>query len=133
VRSSSAREGHFDVQPAEPLELWASPPFSPTRFEHAADGPSLRARGAADDKGCLAAALQGLQAVSAAAGGAFPVNLKFLLEGQEEIGSPQLEAFIQTHGARPSILLLRSFVAAFACADFTYLPPRVCGSGAAGC
>lgn len=91
---------HFDVQPAAGTEaLWASPPFAPTRFEHATDGPSLRARGAADDKGPLAAALQGLQAV-AAAGGGFPVNVKWLLEGQEEIGSPQLGAFIAKHGMR---------------------------------
>jgi acetylornithine deacetylase/succinyl-diaminopimelate desuccinylase-like protein len=87
------------VQPAEPLALWASPPFAPTPFEHPTEGPSLRARGAADDKGNLAAALQGLQAVAAAGGGAFPLNVKFLLEGQEEIGSPQLERFIQANGA----------------------------------
>jgi acetylornithine deacetylase/succinyl-diaminopimelate desuccinylase-like protein len=108
-------QGHFDVQPAEPLALWSSPPFAPTRFEHPADGPSLRARGAADDKGCLAAALQGLQAVSAAAGGAFPVNLKFLLEGQEEIGSPQLESFIQSHGARTDAHA-RSLISVAVCA-----------------
>ena len=89
--------GHFDVQPAEPLALWTTPPFAPTLFTHADDGPALRARGAADDKGCLAAALQGLHAVAATGSGAFPVNLKFLLEGQEEIGSPQLEAFIRAH------------------------------------
>jgi acetylornithine deacetylase/succinyl-diaminopimelate desuccinylase-like protein len=87
------------VQPAEPLALWMSPPFAPTEFTHAADGPSLRARGAADDKGPLAAALQGLAAVAMAGKGAFPVNVKFLIEGQEEIGSPQLDAFVAQHGA----------------------------------
>ena len=88
------------MQPAEPLSLWTTPPFEPTAFEHAADGPSLRARGAADDKGCLAAALQGLHAVFHAADArAFPVNIKLLLEGQEEIGSPQLDAFVAEHAA----------------------------------
>ncbi len=87
------------MQPAEPLELWSSPPFAATAFEHAEDGASVRARGAADDKGCLLSALQGLHAVSATGAGTFPVNLKFLLEGQEEIGSPQLENFIMQNGA----------------------------------
>jgi acetylornithine deacetylase/succinyl-diaminopimelate desuccinylase-like protein len=92
--------GHFDVQPAEPLALWTTPPFAPTQFTHPSDGPSLRARGAADDKGPLAAALQGLHAVFHASDAkAFPVNLKFLIEGQEEIGSPQLDAFVAAHAA----------------------------------
>ncbi len=86
--------GHSDVQPAEPFELWHSPPFEATAFEHPSDGASLRGRGASDDKGSLLAALHGLRSVSAAGNGRFPVNLKFLLEAQEEIGSPQLEAFI---------------------------------------
>ena len=59
----------------------------------------MRGRGASDDKGCLLGALSGLAAV-ASTGTGFPVNLRFLLEGQEEIGSPQLGAFIRAHAAR---------------------------------
>ena len=94
------------MQPAEPLDLWQSPPFEPTPFEHSTDGPSLRARGAADDKGCLASALHGLEAVfrtSAEGGGGFPLNVKLMLEGQEEIGSPQLQAFVAQHGKPGSL------------------------------
>ena len=86
--------GHCDVQPAEPLELWHSPPFNATLFEHATDGLSVRGRGASDDKGGVVAALAGLAAVTHTGGGKLPVNVKFLLEAQEEIGSPQLEQFI---------------------------------------
>lgn len=108
--------GHSDVQPAEPYDLWLSPPFNATMFEHDTDGTSVRGRGASDDKGGVVAALGGLAAVSATGDGRFPVNLKFLLEAQvsrrlcscvrvdahlpflqEEIGSPQLESFIVSH------------------------------------
>lgn len=93
--------GHSDVQPAEPFELWASPPFNATLFEHPTEGLSVRGRGASDDKGGVVAALGGLAAVAATSSGTsrFPVNVKFLLEAQEEIGSPQLEAFVKSHTA----------------------------------
>lgn len=93
--------GHFDVQPAEPIDLWVSPPFNATRFEHATDGASIRGRGASDDKGGVLAALYGLLAVRATATGPskFPVNLKVFLEGQEEIGSPDLPDFVRDHAS----------------------------------
>lgn len=69
--------GHYDVQPPDPLELWESPPFSPVVREG-----RIYARGASDDKGQLFAHV--LAAEEA------PVNLKFLVEGEEEIGSPHL-------------------------------------------
>jgi acetylornithine deacetylase/succinyl-diaminopimelate desuccinylase-like protein len=83
--------GHYDVQPETPLELWESPPFQPT----VRDG-KIYARGTTDDKGQFLIhlkAAQGLHAVH----GQLPVNLKFILEGEEEIGSPNLPAFIEEH------------------------------------
>ncbi len=83
--------GHYDVQPAEPLELWHGDPFEP-RFE---DGVII-ARGASDDKGQVYAHVKGVEALLAL-DGALPVNLGFLIEGEEEIGSPNLGAFVEQH------------------------------------
>jgi acetylornithine deacetylase/succinyl-diaminopimelate desuccinylase-like protein len=83
--------GHYDVQPVEPLELWDSPPFEPS----VRDG-KLFARGAADDKGQLFMHLKAVEA-HLEAHGALPINLKFLLEGEEEVGSPSLDPFIEAH------------------------------------
>lgn len=83
--------GHYDVQPPDPLELWQSPPFVPT----VRDG-WLYARGADDDKGQLFAHLMAIEAWQRAGGG-LPVNVKVFAEGEEEIGSPNLELFIATH------------------------------------
>ncbi len=80
--------GHYDVQPAEPLELWHSPAFEPTQV-----GENLFGRGASDMKGQIAASLQAIEAISKTGG--LPINLKFLIEGEEEIGSPNLEPFIR--------------------------------------
>ncbi len=74
--------GHYDVQPADPFDLWDSPPFAP----EIRDG-CLYGRGASDNKGNLLAALIGLEAMLQAEGG-LPVNVKLFLEGEEEIGSP---------------------------------------------
>ncbi|AAS80481.1 dipeptidase [Thermus thermophilus] len=76
--------GHYDVQPPDPLELWESPPFSPVVREG-----RIYARGASDDKGQLFAHV--LAAEEA------PVNLKFLVEGEEEIGSPHLPPFVRAN------------------------------------
>jgi len=86
--------GHFDVQPVDPEALWTSPPFEPT----VRDG-NLYARGASDDKGNMVAMLYGVASLLAT-NGTLPVNVKFLLEGQEEIGSPQMPAFLAAHGSR---------------------------------
>jgi len=86
--------GHYDVQPAEPLEVWTSPPFEPT----VRDG-NVVARGATDDKGqlfCHVAAVQAHLAVR----GRLPVNVVFLIEGEEESGSAHLERFIETNRER---------------------------------
>lgn len=80
--------GHYDVQPAEPLENWDSDPFRPTiRGEH------MFARGASDMKGQVAATLFAVESLLNA-GDKLPLNLKFMIEGEEEIGSKNLPAFI---------------------------------------
>src|SRR5687768_1345809 len=86
--------GHHDVQPVDPLELWTSPPFEPSIV----DG-ELRARGAVDDKG------QTFYEIEAARGllrgdGALPVNLKFLVEGEEEVGSPNFDELLEARRAQ---------------------------------
>ncbi len=79
--------GHHDVQPVDPIESWRTDPFDPT-----VDGDLLRARGASDDKGQMLFHLLGLRAHLAASGRTSPaVNLKFLIEGEEESGSPNFE------------------------------------------
>jgi len=85
--------GHYDVQPEEPLELWETPPFEPT----VVDG-DIRARGATDDKGQVYAHVKGVEAL-ARVDGALPVNVVFVVEGEEEIGSPHLRPFLERHAA----------------------------------
>jgi acetylornithine deacetylase/succinyl-diaminopimelate desuccinylase-like protein len=80
--------GHFDVQPADPVDLWTSPPFEPVVRDR-----RVYARGASDDKGNMLIPILAVEALLQA-DGALPVNVKFFFEGQEEIGSPQLPAFI---------------------------------------
>jgi acetylornithine deacetylase/succinyl-diaminopimelate desuccinylase-like protein len=84
--------GHYDVQPAEPLELWESPAFEPV----VRDGV-IYARGSSDMKGNLLTAVQGLEAVARAHGGMPPINVKFILEGEEEIGSPHFRDILREH------------------------------------
>lgn len=86
--------GHYDVQPADPLELWTSPPFEP-----AVRNGNLYARGASDDKGQFLTHVFSAEAWLATQP-RLPVNLKFLIEGEEEIGSPSLRAFLQQHADR---------------------------------
>ena len=83
--------GHYDVQPPEPLELWESDPFEPT----VRDG-NLYARGVADDKGDVLARIQALR-LYIEEHGTPPFKLKFLIEGEEEIGSPNLGAFVRNN------------------------------------
>ncbi len=85
--------GHYDVQPPDPLEKWTSPPFTPT----IRDG-RLYARGVSDDKGPSLIAIKVAEAFLAVTG-ALPINVKFMFEGEEEIGSPSLDAFIAEHKA----------------------------------
>jgi succinyl-diaminopimelate desuccinylase len=87
--------GHYDVQPPEPLDLWKSPPFEPTRR----DG-NLYARGATDDKGQMFTHIKSAEAWLKGGGGKLPVNLKFLIEGEEEVGSANLDPFIAANRER---------------------------------
>src|ERR687893_297279 len=83
--------GHYDVQPPEPLDLWESEPFEPT----VRDG-SLYARGVADDKGDVLARIQALR-LYVEEHGPLPFKLKFLIEGEEEVGSPNLARFVRNN------------------------------------
>ncbi len=80
--------GHYDVQPVDPLELWTSPPFEPS-----VRGEDLFARGASDDKGQLFAHVAAVEALLSTYG-ELPVNVKFLVEGEEEVGSRALTAYL---------------------------------------
>jgi acetylornithine deacetylase/succinyl-diaminopimelate desuccinylase-like protein len=83
--------GHYDVQPPDPLDKWQSPPFSPS----VRDG-RLYARGVSDDKGPMLIPIKVAESFFAVTQ-ALPINVKFMLEGEEEIGSPSLDAFIAQH------------------------------------
>lgn len=82
--------GHYDVQPVDPMDQWTHPPFSPTVVDNV-----LYARGSSDDKGQVY--MQVVAAESWIKTGELPVNLKFLFEGEEEIGSIHLDEYIRTH------------------------------------
>lgn len=83
--------GHFDVQPADPLEQWAHPPFEPHIENH-----TVYARGASDMKGNVLLPILACEALLRSTG-ELPINIKFLYEGEEEIGSPSLEPFIKSN------------------------------------
>ena len=83
--------GHYDVQPADPLELWDTPPFEPV-----IKGDKIFARGSTDNKGQIFAHMLGIESVLKERGD-LPVNLVVLVEGEEEIGSPHLDSFLKEH------------------------------------
>jgi acetylornithine deacetylase/succinyl-diaminopimelate desuccinylase-like protein len=82
--------GHYDVQPVDPLELWSSPPFDPKIIDEV-----VYARGATDNKGQILAHILGVE--EALKNGPLPVNLIFLIEGEEEVGSEHLAPFLEAH------------------------------------
>jgi len=86
--------GHFDVQPPDPLDEWISPPFEPTRREG-----NLYARGATDDKGQMLTHLKSVQAWIETQG-KLPLQVKFVIEGEEEVGSRSLYTFLDEHHDR---------------------------------
>ena len=81
--------GHYDVQPVDPLNLWETPPFEPTVRDN-----KLFARGSSDDKGQVFMHLKAIEALFALEG-TLPVNVKFIIEGEEEIGSPNLPPYVE--------------------------------------
>jgi acetylornithine deacetylase/succinyl-diaminopimelate desuccinylase-like protein len=82
--------GHYDVQPPDPLDLWKTPPFEPAFL-----GPNIYARGAADDKGQFFMHVKAMEMMLKT--NTIPTNIKFILEGEEEVGSPNLGKFISAH------------------------------------
>jgi acetylornithine deacetylase/succinyl-diaminopimelate desuccinylase-like protein len=85
--------GHYDVQPPDPLDEWKSPPFEPTER----DG-NIYARGAVDDKGQMWMHVKALEALMAAGGGKLPVNVRVIVEGEEEVGGEGIARFVREHG-----------------------------------
>src|SRR6201992_4126256 len=85
--------GHYDVQPPDPLELWETPPFEPT-VRHG----NLYARGAADDKGQMYSHIKAMEALHAIYG-KLPVNVKFLIEGEEEVGGESVAKYVAANPA----------------------------------
>ncbi len=86
--------GHYDVQPPDPLELWKSPPFEPA----VRDG-NIYARGSADDKGQMYMHIKAVEALRAV-NGTLPINLKFLIEGEEEVGGASITKYVATNPAK---------------------------------
>src|SRR6187455_703674 len=83
--------GHYDVQPVDPLDLWESPPFEAT----IRDG-EIYARGAADDKGQVFMHLKAIEA-HLSKNGRLPINIRLIIEGEEEVGSANLDDFVAAH------------------------------------
>jgi acetylornithine deacetylase/succinyl-diaminopimelate desuccinylase-like protein len=86
--------GHYDVQPVDPIGLWSSDPFEPT-----IRGDNLYARGAVDDKGQMYALVKALEALMEA-NGTLPVNVKVLIEGEEEYGGASIETYVKSHAEK---------------------------------
>jgi acetylornithine deacetylase/succinyl-diaminopimelate desuccinylase-like protein len=87
--------GHYDVQPADPLDEWKTPPFEPAER----DG-NLYARGAVDDKGQMYMHLKAIESLMKSSGGKLPINIRVLLEGEEEVGGEQIAKFVKEHPER---------------------------------
>jgi acetylornithine deacetylase/succinyl-diaminopimelate desuccinylase-like protein len=86
---------HYDVQPAEPLNEWISPPFEPTERNQ-----NIYARGAVDDKGQLWMEIKAVEALMKGHNGKLPLNVKFIIEGEEEVGGESIAAYVRKEKAR---------------------------------
>jgi acetylornithine deacetylase/succinyl-diaminopimelate desuccinylase-like protein len=85
--------GHYDVQPVDPIELWRTPPFEPT-----VEGDNLRGRGAVDDKGPMFATIKALETLAQTGG--IPINVKVLIEGEEECGGAAIAEYVKANPER---------------------------------
>jgi acetylornithine deacetylase/succinyl-diaminopimelate desuccinylase-like protein len=85
--------GHYDVQPPDPLDEWKTPPFEPTER----DG-NLYARGAVDDKGQMWMHIKALESLLTTHSGKLPINIRVIIEGEEEVGGEGIAAFVREHG-----------------------------------
>src|SRR5438270_11243180 len=93
-KSTLLMYGHYDVQPPDPLDEWLSPPFEPE-----IRGDNIYARGACDDKGQVYIQIKAVEGLLKTTG-KLPVNVKFLLEGEEETGGEHIEAYVKSKPAR---------------------------------
>ena len=87
--------GHYDVQPPDPLDEWKSPPFEPTERNN-----NIYARGAVDDKGQMYMHIKALEALFKTGGGKLPVNVRLIIEGEEEVGGESIAKFVREHPER---------------------------------
>src|SRR5579872_1179818 len=86
---------HFDVQPAEPLDEWHTPPFEPTERNN-----NIYARGAVDDKGQLWMEVKALESLMQSGGGKLPINVKVIFEGEEEVGGESIAEYVRKQKAK---------------------------------
>src|SRR5262245_55011515 len=86
---------HYDVQPPDPLNEWITPPFEPTERNQ-----NIYARGAVDDKGQLWMEIKAMEALMRGHGGTLPINVKFIIEGEEEVGGESIAAYVRKQKAR---------------------------------
>ena len=86
---------HYDVQPPDPLNEWITPPFEPTERND-----NIYARGAVDDKGQLWMEIKAVEALMRGHGGKLPVNVKFIIEGEEEVGGESIAAYVRKQKAK---------------------------------
>jgi len=87
--------GHYDVQPPDPLDEWKSPPFEPTERNN-----NIYARGAVDDKGQMYMHLKAIESLMKTGGNHLPVNVRMIIEGEEEVGGESISRFVREHPAR---------------------------------
>src|SRR5215471_6886377 len=86
---------HYDVQPPDPLNEWISPPFEPAERNN-----NIYARGAVDDKGQLWMEIKAIEALMRGNGGKLPINVKFIIEGEEEVGGESIAEYVRKQKAR---------------------------------
>jgi len=87
--------GHYDVQPPDPLNEWHTPPFEPTERNQ-----NIYARGAVDDKGQMYMHLKALESLFKTSGGKLPINVRLIIEGEEEVGGEGIARFVREHPER---------------------------------